>query len=68
MSEEQLKLELNKIALTQAEHDADLRHKWEQESHEKFQRWFWVGTVILLALGNNILYYQLLLETNLWQW
>ena len=51
MSDEQLKLELNKFAITQAEHDADLRHKWEQESHWKFQRWFWVGTVVLLALG-----------------
>jgi len=58
MSDEQLKLELNKFAISQAEHDAELRHKWEQESHWrfqenhwKFQRWFWVGTVILLALG-----------------
>jgi len=51
MSGEQLKLELNKIALSQAEHDVDLRYKWEQESHWKFQRWFWVGAVVLLALG-----------------
>jgi len=29
MSDEQLKLELNKFSLSQAEHDADLRHKWE---------------------------------------
>jgi len=58
ISGEQLKLELSKLSLSQAEHDANLRHKWEQEnhwrfqeSHWKFQRWFWVGTVILLALG-----------------
>jgi len=37
MSGEQLKLELNKIALSQAEHDVDLRHKWEQESHWRSQ-------------------------------
>jgi len=36
MSEEKL----NKFAFSQAEHDADLRHKWEQESHWRFQRWF----------------------------
>jgi len=58
MSDEQFKLELSKLSLSQAEHDANLRHKWEQEnhwrfqeSHWEFQRWFWVGTVILLALG-----------------
>jgi len=37
MSDEQLKLELNKFALGQAEHDVDLRHKWEQESHWRSQ-------------------------------
>jgi len=51
MPDEKLKIELNKFTISQAEHDAELRHKWEQESHWKFQRWFWVGTVILLALG-----------------
>jgi len=51
MSDEQMKLKLNKFSLSQVEHDADLRHKWEEENHWKFQRRFWVGTVILLALG-----------------
>jgi formate-dependent nitrite reductase membrane component NrfD len=54
MGSEEIKLELNKFSLEQAKHDADLKHKWEQESHWKWQRWFWVGVVVLGVVAQII--------------
>ena len=51
MTNEQMRLELSKLSISQAEHDLDTRHKAIQETHWIWQRWVWVGTVVLLALG-----------------
>ena len=51
MSSDEIRLELNKLMIAQAEHDEHIRHNAIKETHWEWQRWFWVGTVILLALG-----------------
>jgi len=51
MSSDEIRLELNKMMIAQAEHDEHIRHNAIKETHWEWQRWFWVGTVILLALG-----------------
>jgi len=42
MFDEQFKLELNDLSLSQAEHEADLRHKREEENHCKINKLCWV--------------------------
>jgi len=51
MTAQEIKLELNKFALAQAQHDETIRHNAVSEEHTTMQKYVWVGTVILLALG-----------------
>lgn len=51
MSNDELNLKIKQHLLEQAKHESNLRHKWKQESHWDFQKWIWIGTVVLLAIG-----------------
>ena len=51
ISSDEIRLELNKLMIAQAEHDEQIRYNAIKETHWDSQRWFWVGTVILLAMG-----------------
>jgi len=58
MTNEQMRLELSKFSVAQATHDEQIRNNTLNEIHHKFtqkhlilQKYIWVGTVILLALG-----------------
>ncbi|MCP3849035.1 MAG: hypothetical protein GY694_02180 [Gammaproteobacteria bacterium] len=51
MSSDEIRLELNKLSIIQAEHDENIRHNAIKETHWQWQKWIWLGTVFLLALG-----------------
>ena len=55
MNKEQLEIELDKMRIQQQQWHDDFQLKlndYDQiEAHWKIQRWFWVGTVILIGLG-----------------
>jgi len=51
MSTDEIRLELNKLSVIQAEHDEHIRHNAIKETHWQFQKLVWAGTVTLLALG-----------------
>lgn len=54
MSSEEIRLELNKLVIAQSEHDEHIRHNAIKETHWAWQRWFWVGTVIILSLAQIV--------------
>ena len=54
MSSEEIRLELNKLIIAQADHDEQIRHNAIKETHWAWQRWFWVGTVIILSTAHLV--------------
>ncbi len=54
MSSEEIRLELNKLMIAQAEHDELIRHNAIKETHWAWQRWFWVGIVIILSVAQVV--------------
>jgi len=51
MNEQDLKLELSKMAKQQQQWHDEFELKMRQASHLDWEKSFWIGTVILLALG-----------------
>ena len=59
MSSDEIRLELNKLSIIQAEHDGHIRHNAIKETHWHIQKWFWAASWVgTIALGAFALYFK----------